>query len=115
MLLSQNSMDINNRMHALRAFYCHEEERHVRMKGEMEQMTELEAECRHRYRVRSIREDDYGCEERPEGVWPTVLVELEDENGQLRLLRQKDHYLYEQQIEEGDQVILEQEILKRIE
>ena len=64
------------------------------MKGEMEQMTELEAECRHRYRVRSIRED---------------------ENGQLRLLRQKDHYLYEQQIEEGDQVILEQEILKRIE
>ena len=50
-----------------------------------------------------------------EGVWPTVLVELEDENGQLRLLRQKDHYLYEQQIEEGDQVILEQEILKRIE
>ena len=47
------------------------------MKGEMEQMTELEAECRHRYRVRSIREDDYGCEERPEGVWPTVLVELE--------------------------------------
>lgn len=46
---------------------------------------------------------------------PTVLVELEDENGQLRLLRQKDHYLYEQQIEEGDQVILEQEILKRIE
>ena len=54
-------------------------------------------------------------EERPEGVWPTVLVELEDENGQLRLLRQKDHYLYEQQIEEGDQVILEQEILKRIE
>ena len=67
------------------------------MKGEMEQMTELEAECRHRYRVRSIREDDYGCEERPEGVWPTVLVKLEDENGQLRLLRQKDHYLYEQQ------------------
>ena len=59
------------------------------MKGEMEQMTELEAECRHRYRVRSIREDDYGCEERPEGVWPTVLVELEDENGQLRLLRAK--------------------------
>ena len=56
-----------------------------------------------------------GGEERPEGVWPTVLVELEDENGQLRLLRQKDHYLYEQQIEEGDQVILEQEILKRIE
>lgn len=55
----------------------------------MEQMTELEAECRHRYRVRSIREDDYGCEERPEGVWPTVLVELEDENGQLRLLRQR--------------------------
>lgn len=85
------------------------------MKGEMEQMTELEAECRHKYRVRSIREDDYGCEERPEGVWPTVLVELEDENGQLRLLRQKDHYLYEQQIEEGDQVIMEQEILKRIE
>ena len=26
----------------------------------MEQMTELEAECRHKYRVRSIREDDYG-------------------------------------------------------
>ncbi len=42
-------------------------------------MTELEAECRHRIPVRSIREDDYGCEERPEGVWPTVLVELEDE------------------------------------
>lgn len=31
------------------------------------------------------------------------------------MLRQKDHYLYEQQIEEGDQVILEQGILKRIE
>ena len=85
------------------------------MKNEMEQMTEAQVDCRCRYRVRSIREDDYGCEERPEGVEPTVLVELEDENGQLRLLRQKDHYLYEQQINEGDQVILEQEILKRIE
>ena len=44
-----------------------------------------------------------------------TMNDRKDENGQLRLLRQKDHYLYEQQIEEGDQVILEQEILKRIE
>ena len=44
------------------------------MRGEMEQMTELEAECRHKYRVRSIREDDYGCEERPEGVWRPCLL-----------------------------------------
>ncbi len=83
------------------------------MKNEMEQMTEAQVDCRCRYRVRSIREDDYGCEERPEGVEPTVLVELEDENGQVRLLRQKDRYLYEHQVDEGDLVILEQELLKK--
>lgn len=81
----------------------------------MEQMAEVQAGCPCRYRVRSIREDDYGCEERPEGVEPTVLVELEDEDGQVSLLRQKDRYLYEHQIDEGDLVILEQELLKKAE
>ncbi|CCY21555.1 unknown [Firmicutes bacterium CAG:24] len=40
----------------------------------MEQMTELEAECRHRYRVRSIREDDYGWGKRAGGGWSSRLV-----------------------------------------
>ena len=42
-------------------------------------------------------------------------IAVEDENGQVRLLRQKDRYLYEHQIDEGDLVILEQGLLKKTE
>lgn len=54
--------------------------------------------------VLRIQEDDYGCEERPEGQSPTVLVTLEDENGDEFVLRQLDSWLYEQGIAEGDRV-----------
>ena len=54
------------------------------------------------WRVKRIREDDYGCEERPENERTKVLVTLVDGNGQERVLRIEDDWLYEQGIDEGD-------------
>lgn len=54
------------------------------------------------WRVKRIQEDDYGCEERPENEKVKVLVTLVDGNGQERVLRVEDDWLYEQGINEGD-------------
>lgn len=54
------------------------------------------------WRVKRIQEDDYGCEERPENKKVKVLVTLADENGQERILRVEDDWLYQHGIDEGD-------------
>ena len=54
------------------------------------------------WRVKKIQEDDYGCEERPENEKTKVLVTLADENGQERILRVEDDWLYQRGIDEGD-------------
>lgn len=58
-----------------------------------------------KYRVVRIDEDiDFGCEERKEGIPVMAVVLLEDENGNQQHLRQIDQYLYDNDINEGDQV-----------
>lgn len=52
--------------------------------------------------VKRIQEDDFGCEERPENEKVTVLVTLIGENGQERILRVEDDWLYANGINEGD-------------
>ena len=52
--------------------------------------------------VKRIQEDDYGCEERTEDSKVKVLVTLVDENGQERLVRVEDDWLYAHGIDEGD-------------
>ena len=54
------------------------------------------------WRVKRIQEEDYGCEERPENERAKVLVTLVDGNGQERVLRVEDDWLYEQVIDEGN-------------
>ena len=53
--------------------------------------------------VKRIQEDDYGCEERLENEKVTVLVTLIDENGQERVIRVEDDWLYANGIDEGSQ------------
>ena len=57
------------------------------------------------YTILQIQEDDYGCEERAEGSKRTVLVRLRDSEENEHMIRQEDDWLYEQEINEGDQVI----------
>lgn len=54
------------------------------------------------WRVKRIQEDDYGCEERLENERAKVLVTLVDGNGQERIFRVEDDWLYEHGIDEGD-------------
>ena len=51
--------------------------------------------------VKRIQEDDYGCEERVENAKVKVLVTLVDENGQERMIRVEDEWLYANGIDEG--------------
>lgn len=58
-----------------------------------------------KYRVVRIDEDiDFGCEERKEGIPVMAVVLLEDESGNQQHIRQIDQYLYDNDINEGDQV-----------
>lgn len=58
------------------------------------------------YIILQIQEDDYGCEERPADAKKTVLVRLKDMEENERMIRQEDDWLYEQKIDEGNQVVL---------
>ena len=67
------------------------------------------------YIILQIQEDDYGCEERPVGAKKTVFVRLKDAKENERMIRQEDDWLYEQEINEGDQVVFtENRLYKRI-
>ena len=66
-----------------------------------------------RYFVSHIYEDDFGCEERSVDHEPQVLVELKTDDGMEMVLRQADAWLYTQDINEGDFVVLEDGKLKK--
>ena len=57
------------------------------------------------YRVVRIEEDvEFGCEERKEGDPVMAVVRLEDEDGDVKIVRQRDQMLYDRDINEGDRV-----------
>lgn len=58
-------------------------------------------------RVVRIEEDDYGCEELPEGQEPQVRVILEDEKGDQTAVKTSDRLLRERGIDEGDLVTVD--------
>ena len=60
-----------------------------------------------KYTVKRIDEDlDFGCEERADGAPVMAVVTLVDPAGQEMKLRQPDQMLYDREINEGDEVIL---------
>lgn len=59
------------------------------------------------YKVLRIDEDiEFGCEERAADAPVMAVVTLKDENGAEINLRQPDQMLYDRDINEGDEVIL---------
>ena len=67
------------------------------------------------YRVVRIEEDvEFGCEERKEGDPVMAVVWLEDEDGEVKIVRQRDQMLYDRDINEGDRVWFDerQELVK---
>ncbi|MBQ5375571.1 MAG: hypothetical protein IIU45_01745 [Lachnospiraceae bacterium] len=61
------------------------------------------------YLITKIQEADYGCEERPAGYVPQVLLKLKDEFGQESYREVPDADLYAQDIKEGDRVSFNQD------
>ena len=53
------------------------------------------------WKVKKIREADYGCEERQPGEKLKVLVTIENAQGETDTFLEEDDWLYEHQIEEG--------------
>lgn len=60
------------------------------------------------YKLKKILEADYGCEERPAGYVPQVLVILEDEAGNQIEREVPDADLYARNINEGDLVYFDE-------
>ena len=58
------------------------------------------------YRIKRIEEPDFGCEGRPEGEKIRDLVILEAKDGSEKVVKAEDGFLYQQNIQEGDLVIL---------
>ena len=56
------------------------------------------------YLVKKITEEDFGCEDRPEGYEPMVQVDLRADSGDEICIKAKDKELYEKDINEGDWV-----------
>jgi hypothetical protein len=56
--------------------------------------------------VTDISEDDFGCEERPKGYEPLVIVTAKDSSGREFSIKQADAWLYQQEINVGDTVFL---------
>ena len=56
------------------------------------------------YQIKKILEADYGCEERPAGYLPQVLVILQDEAGNQIEREVPDADLYARNINEGEPV-----------
>ena len=54
------------------------------------------------WRVKRIQECDYECEERTEDERAKVLVTLENEVGDVRIVTADDEWLYANGVEEGD-------------
>lgn len=68
-----------------------------------------------KYKVLQIEEDmEFGCEERRPGEAVMAVVHLEDEDGDIKIVRQRDQMLYDRDINEGDWVQFDekQELVK---
>jgi len=62
-----------------------------------------------KYLITKIQEADYGCEERPAGYVPQVLLRLQDESGQESYREVPDADLYKLDIREGDRITFTQD------
>lgn len=60
-----------------------------------------------KYKVVKIQEADYGCEERPAGYVPKVIIRLCDESGHETEMEVPDADLYAKNIGEGDSVFFD--------
>lgn len=67
-----------------------------------------------RYKVLKIYEDDFGCEERAVDYEPQVIVFVKASDEGEVSLKQSDAWMYEQDINEGDDVILVDGRLKKL-
>ncbi len=69
-----------------------------------------------KYIIKKIQEADYGCEERPAGYLPQVLLHLCDETGQEIDMEVADAELLAKDINEGDWVFFDKnnEIIKEL-
>ena len=74
----------------------------------------MERKMSKKYIVPGIYEDDFGCEERAQDYETQVIVILRDESGIKESVRQSDAWLYQQDIQEGDEVVLEGKRLEKI-
>lgn len=59
-----------------------------------------------KYHVLKIYEDDFGCEERAADYEPQVIVVIKSPDGEELSIKQADAWMYEQGIDEGDEVFL---------
>ncbi len=59
------------------------------------------------YKILRIDEQDFGCEGRPDGAEPMVDVTLQAPDGTKQIFEEKDALLYERNINEKDNVIIE--------
>lgn len=57
-----------------------------------------------KYKVLNIYEDDFGCEERTDDHKTQVIVALKRSDGKEITIKQEDDWLYQQDINEGDEV-----------
>ncbi len=68
-----------------------------------------------KYKVLNIYEDDFGCEERADDHKTQVIVVLKRSDGKEITIKQEDDWLYQQDINEGDEVdLMEGKLQKRI-
>lgn len=61
---------------------------------------------REKYTVSKIYEDDFGCEERGDAYQAQVIVIIKSSDGNEFSVKQADVWMYEQEINEGDEVFL---------
>lgn len=62
-----------------------------------------------KYIVKKIQEADFGCEERPEGYTPQVVIRLRDEAGHEIEMEVADADLYANDINEADWVYFDKD------
>lgn len=58
------------------------------------------------YTIIRIDEDDYGCEERPDGYMPMVRVSLEAEDGSLDIVMMEDSLMYARGLDVGVNAVI---------
>ena len=65
------------------------------------------------YKVPDIIEPDFGCEGLPDGQVPMDEVILLDEDNNKKVIKQGDMYLYQMDINVGDNVVIVDNKLKK--